>query len=174
MLGSYAKTGRLRAAVLFTAFVFGLLHLNPTQFFYAFARGIVLALLFVLTGSIWPGILFHFLNNGMAPIAELLEQRHGAEFVQKYLFPFSRGLSDPKSALITVTAAAVGMVIIVLCLRGIARCEGSEEKLRLCLRGGGGSGKFFTPALIIALVLMCVMIAAVTYGMITRPGAIPA
>ena len=66
------------------------------------------------------------------------------------------------------------MVIIVLCLRGIARCEGSEEKLRLCLRGGGESGKFFTPALIIALVLMCVMIAAVTYGMITRPGAIPA
>ncbi len=59
-------------------------------------------------------------------------------------------------------------MIAVLCLRSIARCEGSEEKLRLCVRGGGGSSKMVTPALIIAIVMMCLMTAAVTYGMIMR------
>lgn len=168
MLNSYLNTGRLRAAVLLTALLFGLLHMNPTQLFYAFAMGIVLALLFVLSGSVWPGILFHFLNNAMAPIADLLEERYGEAFVSRYLFPFSRGVSDPKSALITVTAAAVGLVITALCLRGIARCEGSEERLRLCVRGGGGTQRLVTPALIIAIILMALMTAAATYGLFMR------
>ena len=168
MLNSYRSTGRLRAAVLLTAFLFGILHMNPTQFFYAFAMGIVIALLFVLTGSIWPGILFHFLNNAMAPIANLLEERYGEAFVSNYVFPFSRGVSDPKSALVTVAAAIVGLVITVLCLRGIARCEGSEDRLRLCVRGGGGTQRLVTPALIIAIVLMAIMTAAATYGLIMR------
>lgn len=174
MLNSYRGTGRLRAAVLLTAFLFGLLHMNPTQFFYAFAMGIVLALLFVLSGSVWPGILFHFLNNAMAPIADLVEKRYGEAFVSNYLFPFSRGVSDPKSALVTVAAAAVGLVITVLCLRGIARCEGSEDRLRLCVRGGGGTQRLATPALIIAIVLMAIMTAAATYGMIMRLNSMPA
>ena len=166
MLNSYIGTGRLRAAVLLTSLLFGLQHMNSTQLFYSFVIGIVLALLFVLTGSIWPGILLHFLNNVMAPVADLLEARFGTEFVQNYLFPFSRGLSDPKSTLITVSAAVVGLVITVFCLRGIARCEGCEDRLRLCIRGGGGTQKLVTPALIIALVLMVLMTAATTYALI--------
>ena len=174
MLNGYLNTGRLRASVLLTAFLFGLLHMNPTQLFYAFAMGIVLALLFVLSGSIWPGILFHFLNNAMAPIADILEQRYGEAFVSNYLFPFSRGVSDPKSALVTVTAAVVGLVITTLCLRGIARCEGSEDRLRLCVRGGGGTQKLVTPALIVSIVLMLIMTAAATYGMFMRLNSVPA
>lgn len=174
MLGSYIKTGRLRAAVLLTALLFGLQHMNPTQFFYAFAIGIVLALLFVLMGSILPGILFHFLNNAMSPIATVLEDRYGTDFVQNYFFPFSRGLSDPKSAFVTITAAVVGLVITILCLRGIARYEGSREKLRLCVHGGGGTAKLVTPALIIALILMCLMTAAATYGLFMRFASTPA
>lgn len=139
-----------------------------------FAIGIVLALLFTLTGSIWPGILFHFLNNAMAPIANLLEKRFGEAFVSSYLFPFSRGISDPKNALVTVTAAVVGLVITALCLRGIARCEHSEDRLRLCVRGGGGTQRLVTPALIIAIVLMALMTAAATYGMFMRLAAVSA
>lgn len=168
MLNSYIGTGRLRASVLLTALLFGLQHMNPTQLFYAFVTGIILALLFVLTDSIWPGILFHFLNNGMLPVANLLEERYGTAFVQKYLFPFSRGLSDPKSALVTVSSALIGLVITVLCLRAVARCEGSDEKLRLCVRGGGGTAKLVTPALIIALVVMVLMTGATGYALIAR------
>ena len=127
MLNSYIGTGRLRAGILLTALLFGLQHMNATQLFYAFVVGIVLGFLFVLSDSVWPGILFHFLNNAMAPVSEVMEARFGTEFVQDYLFPFARGVSDPKSALVTVSSAVIGLVITVLCLRGIARCEGSEE-----------------------------------------------
>ena len=168
MLNSYIGTGRLRAGILLTALLFGLQHMNVTQLFYAFVVGIVMGLLFVLTDSIWPGILFHFLNNALAPVSEVLEARFGTEFVQNYLFPFARGISDPKCALVTVSAAVIGLVITVLCLRGIARCEGSWEKLRLSVRGGGGTAKLVTPALIIALVLMLVMTGATTYALVAR------
>ena len=174
MLNSYIRTGRVRAAVLLTALLFGLQHMNPTQLFYAFVIGIILALLFVLTDSIWPGILFHFLNNGLLPVANLLEERYGTAFVQNYLFPFSRGLADPKSLLVTVSSAVIGLVITVLCLRGIARCEGSGDRLRMCIRGSSGTEKLVTPALIIALILMLLMTAATTYGLIARLSAMPA
>lgn len=166
MLNSYIGTGRLRAGVLLTALLFGLQHMNATQLFYAFVVGVVMGLLFVLSDSVWPGILFHFLNNVMAPVSEVLEARFGTEFVQNWLFPYARGLSDPKGALITVASAAVGLAVTVLCLRGVARCEGSGDRLRLFVRGGGGSVKLVTWALVVSVILMLVMTAAVTYGMI--------
>ena len=129
---------------------------------------VALALLFLLTDSVWPGVLFHFLNNGMAPVAEAVSERYGEEFVSRYLFPFSRGLSDPKSTLVTISAAMVGSVIVILCLRGIARREGNEDRLRLFLRGGGGTERLFTPALIVAIVLTAGMTAIVTVALVKK------
>ena len=166
MLNSYLGAGRQRSAILLTAFLFGLMHMNPTQFFYCFIMGIVLALLFVLTDSIWPGILFHFINNAMAPISILLEDRYGEAFVSRYIFPFSRGLTDLKSTMITVTAAIAGLVITALCLRAAARFEGSEDLLRLCIQGDERKEKIITLPLIIAIVIMAVMTAAVGYSLV--------
>ncbi len=168
MVSSYMRTGRLRASVLLTALLFGLMHINATQFFYSIIMGIVLALLFVLTDSIWPGILFHFLNNAMAPLSELLAERFGDEFVQRTIFPLSRGLSDPKSALITVISAVVGLLVTVICLYLIARFERSEDKLRLCIRGGGGKEKLVTPALVISIVILVVLTVALTIAVTIR------
>lgn len=168
MLNSYLGTGRIRASVLLSALLFGLMHMNATQLFYSFVMGIVLALLFLLTDSVWPGVLFHFLNNGMAPVAEAVSERYGEEFVSRYLFPFSRGLSDPKSTLVTISAAMVGSVIVILCLRGIARREGNEDRLRLFLRGGGGTERLFTPALIVAIVLTAGMTVIVTVALVKK------
>ena len=168
MLNSYLGTGRIRASVLLSALLFGMMHMNATQLFYSFVMGIVLALLFLLTDSVWPGVLFHFLNNGMAPVAEAVSERYGEEFVSRYLFPFSRGLSDPKSTLVTISAAMVGSVIVILCLRGIARREGNEDRLRLFLRGGGGTERLFTPALIVAIVLTAGMTVIVTVALVKK------
>lgn len=173
MLHSFLGTGRQRSAILLTAFLFGLMHMNPTQLFYSFVMGIVLALLFVLTDSIWPCILFHFANNAMAPVAALLEENYGEAFVSRYVFPFSRGLSDSKSAAVTVTAAIAGLVITVLCLRAVARIEGREDLLRLCIRGSEKKGKLITPSLIIAIVLMAIMTVAVCYSLIMHLTVIP-
>lgn len=54
-----------KKAILISALLFALMHLNVGQFGYAFLVGIFLAFLFLATGSIWPGIIIHFLNNGI-------------------------------------------------------------------------------------------------------------
>ncbi|PLQ01744.1 CPBP family intramembrane glutamic endopeptidase [Cupriavidus pauculus] len=55
MLKRYATTD----AIVYSAFVFGLMHLNVYQFVIAFAVGILAAAFYVRTGSLWPGIVLH-------------------------------------------------------------------------------------------------------------------
>ncbi len=55
-------------AVWATAFVFGLAHGTVTSFAFAFPVGLVLGYAAVLTGSLWPGIIVHFLNNFYASV----------------------------------------------------------------------------------------------------------
>ena len=50
-------------AIVWSAILFGLMHLNPWQFPSAFIVGLVFAYWVIQTGSLWPGILGHALNN---------------------------------------------------------------------------------------------------------------
>lgn len=64
VLSGYDKVGRSKAAVA-TGFLFGILHMNLQQFFYAFALGILFAYLVRITNSILSTILCHFTFNGI-------------------------------------------------------------------------------------------------------------
>ena len=59
-------------AVLISALLFALMHQNPAQIIYTFMAGVVMAMMYELTGSIWCSILFHLLNNEIAVIYEIL------------------------------------------------------------------------------------------------------
>lgn len=50
-------------AVCISAFVFGLMHLNPAQSIFAFGFGLFAGYAYLRTGSIWFGVLLHFTNN---------------------------------------------------------------------------------------------------------------
>ena len=50
-------------AIIWSAILFGLIHLNPWQFPTAFIAGLVFAYWVIQTGSLWPAILGHALNN---------------------------------------------------------------------------------------------------------------
>lgn len=54
------------AAVIVTAVIFSLFHFDFYGFFPRVILGIVLGLVFAKTGSLYPGILAHLFNNGMA------------------------------------------------------------------------------------------------------------
>lgn len=53
-------------AILLSAFLFGLLHMNIEQFFYATIIGIFLGFLTVMTNSIYPAMIVHFTNNALS------------------------------------------------------------------------------------------------------------
>jgi membrane protease YdiL (CAAX protease family) len=50
-------------AIFTSAFIFAVLHGNMIQTPFAFIAGIGLGYVFCATGSIWPGIIIHFINN---------------------------------------------------------------------------------------------------------------
>ncbi len=51
-------------AILLSALIFGLTHLNVYQFVVAFIMGLLLGWLYYVTRSLWPSILAHAVNNG--------------------------------------------------------------------------------------------------------------
>ena len=58
-------------AIVYSSFVFGLAHLNVYQFVVAFYVGILLAVLYTRTASLWPGIVLHAaLNTTITAMAE--------------------------------------------------------------------------------------------------------
>lgn len=50
-------------AIFVSAFIFGLMHLDPSQSVFAFGFGLLVGYAYVSTGSIWFGVLIHMLNN---------------------------------------------------------------------------------------------------------------
>ena len=50
-------------AILISSLLFSLMHQNAQQFFYTFVAGIVLGVLYEMSGSIWPGVILHTVNN---------------------------------------------------------------------------------------------------------------
>ncbi len=57
-----------RTAMIFSALMFGLFHMNFSQFFYAFAIGLVLAYAALKTGDIRVSVLLHILVNLMGAV----------------------------------------------------------------------------------------------------------
>lgn len=53
-------------SILFSALLFGIIHMNPAQVFFATAMGVLLGMLYWKTGNILMPILLHVLNNSVA------------------------------------------------------------------------------------------------------------
>ncbi|WP_337173086.1 ABC transporter permease subunit/CPBP intramembrane protease [Paludisphaera sp.] len=64
------RTGRrTRSAIVLSALLFGLLHVFLSlfqQFFHAAILGVLIGLIAVRSRSLWPGVAFHAVNNGLA------------------------------------------------------------------------------------------------------------
>lgn len=60
--------GKPWAAIVVSGLIFGIIHLNPAQMLYASIIGIVLGWLRWRTGSVYPGIIGHILNNSLAVV----------------------------------------------------------------------------------------------------------
>lgn len=67
ILGTMRKYGDM-PAILFSAAIFALFHGNFIQIPFAFIVGIGLGLTVVISNSIWPAIVAHFMNNAFAVV----------------------------------------------------------------------------------------------------------
>ncbi len=62
--GCLRSSGKTGSAVVLSALLFGLMHLNLNQASYTFLLGLFLAMMTELTGSLWPAVLMHGCFNG--------------------------------------------------------------------------------------------------------------
>lgn len=53
-------------AIVISALIFGFIHLNKAQGVHAFVIGLLLGWMYYRTGSILPGLVFHWVNNSVA------------------------------------------------------------------------------------------------------------
>ena len=101
------------SAILLSALLFGFLHVLLSlfqQLFNATLLGIVLGLLAVRSKSIWPGVIFHMINNGLAILLGSL----GTSAVAGYLFrPGSEGLFRTPILAIGASASLILLVLLV-------------------------------------------------------------
>ncbi len=56
-------------ALVFSALLFGILHMNLSQGLFAFIMGLIMGAIYIYTGDLKLTILIHFLNNGYAAFA---------------------------------------------------------------------------------------------------------
>lgn len=68
ILRAFEKSGGVIIAVLLSSLIFALFHLQLTNILPLATLGAVMGLLTWLSGSIWPAVLAHFVNNGAAVV----------------------------------------------------------------------------------------------------------
>ncbi|MGD9901074.1 MAG: lysostaphin resistance A-like protein [Spirochaetales bacterium] len=65
LLRGYAKEIGYKRAIVYSALLFGLMHLNISQVFYAIVMGGLIGTVATVSGSIFPAMLVHFMNNAI-------------------------------------------------------------------------------------------------------------
>jgi len=70
-------------AIVGSAVLFGLMHQNVQQIFYATVAGLVLGYIYEVTDSIWCGILLHLLNNGFSVFETAISERWNTEAAER-------------------------------------------------------------------------------------------
>ena len=105
ILGSLVKFGK-PFAIFTSAVIFGLIHGNLIQIPFAFLVGLVLAFAVLESGSLWAGILIHFINNFLSICFKYL-QNYANERVMNILF-----------SLVILAAIGLGFLgLYLLCIR---------------------------------------------------------
>lgn len=93
-------------AIVASSLIFGVIHFNPAQIFSASLFGLVLGWLYYRTGSLWPSILMHVVNNSLSLF--LMFQYPEVESLDAFL-PGAL----PYVAVALSVAVAVAVVIII-------------------------------------------------------------
>ena len=110
LLNGYKSLG-IKKSIILVGVLFGLMHLNIEQFFYASVIGMFLTFLVYVSGSIIPSIIVHFMNNAMGLYMS---------FASKNNLPFGDFATNLKTALsgnfLSVIFTILVIVIVLVAL----------------------------------------------------------
>lgn len=155
VLNGYKKSGNTIRAILFSALLFGLMHMNFNQAAYAIFLGIVMAVLVEATGSLWGSAVFHMtVNLQNVFLMYISNDMYTDEYIQE-----AQALTRSKDTLLATigmySVIAVVMTPIALCvLAWVAKNEKRDMHLKQIWAGRKENrGKMVTLPLLVAIVL---------------------
>lgn len=107
-------------AVLGSALTFALMHQNVGQFFYTMVAGVILALIYEVTGSIWGSIFLHLFNNLYAVLQTAV------------FFKYSEATATVILALVEsvlVLLGAVSTIMLIMIQKKVQNSSSDEKHL---------------------------------------------
>jgi len=129
VLGSLLKwkqtEGRPWLAVLLSAVIFAVVHLNPAQMPGAFFMGLLFGWLCYRTGSLLPGIIIHILNNSLVSIAGIIDKLYPSEEPEPETIAEAFG-----SPGLEYLAIGLSLIVLVECVLVLVRMVNRHYPLR--------------------------------------------
>lgn len=171
LFGTYKKS-KMLPAIFLSAFLFGCMHMNLNQFFYAFALGIYLAFLVEATGSILSSMLAHFTINFTAVALNFLMQhisgalQQGTDMLENNSGDFLNTLGTENMIILLVgilfwmviaigtTAGAVGIFI------AISKISGRWDYIKGMFKLGDRKALITLPLIITVILMFAVMLGS--------------
>lgn len=108
ILDGFLKRYKPGKAIFWSAFLFGLFHLNPWQFIPGFTIGLILGYIYYRTRSLIPVILVHVVNNSFSYLIMYIYGEDVKSFVDLF-----QDKSDYYSFLGISTAIAAGTLLLI-------------------------------------------------------------
>lgn len=144
----YRKISPLKG-ILLSAFLFGIMHMNFNQFSYAFAMGIIFALLIEATDSILSTMIVHFFINGTSVLImhlypkmiDLLQKTYGPDFFNSgdSLESIQANFNMDINFIIQTYGlpALIGTILAFIVFRAIAKNTGRWNFIKGIFKKGG-------------------------------------
>ncbi len=155
VFSGYKRSGNAFRSILFSALLFGLMHMNFNQAAYAIFLGIVMAVLVETTGSLWSSVVFHMTVNIQNVLLMFLTDTMTSD---AYMQEAQAMVGDKDVMLATIgiyaVIATVTTSIAVCVLAWIAKNEHRENHLKQIWIGRKENrGQLVSIPLIIGIVL---------------------
>jgi sodium transport system permease protein len=118
VLSGFHRSGRAWLAIALSSVTFGIMHMFPQQVFNATLLGLVLGLIALRSGSLLPGIVFHFVYNTLG----VLHGRVGTSWIEpnsaNWFFAIEREQLRYRWPTLVICA-----IVAILLLRWVANCR---------------------------------------------------
>ncbi|MDD3204267.1 MAG: type II CAAX endopeptidase family protein [Lachnospiraceae bacterium] len=149
----YRRSGNAIQAMFFSAFLFGLMHMNFNQTIYAFVIGFLLVLLKEVTGSMWGSVVYHVIFNSNTVIMLYVSEKWMpslAEASAESLATEDLIMTISASMIVATITTAIAACILVW----IAKNENRSGILtHIWKERKTGKGRMITVSLVISVIL---------------------
>ncbi|NLJ89545.1 MAG: CPBP family intramembrane metalloprotease [Clostridiales bacterium] len=166
----YRKESPLKA-ILLSGFLFGIIHLNFNQFAYAFAMGIIFALIIEVTDSILSTMIIHLIINGNSiltlylypKLIELLDKAYGSSLLgegtsaEEYIKDMTQNVGEMLSFSLIIKTyfipALICSILAFVIFRTIAKNTGRWDYVKGIFNTSQVKNRLVSPSLIIGIII---------------------